>query len=33
MSAIDMFASVDFVKGKTGEKRITISLNGKVSSL
>ena len=31
MSAIDMFASVDTVKGKNGEKRITITLNGKVS--
>ena len=31
MSAIDMFASVDTVKGKNGEKRISITLNGKVS--
>lgn len=33
MSAIDLFASVDIVKGKTGEKRITITFNGKVKPL
>lgn len=30
MSAIDMFAYVDDVVGTTGEKRMVITLNGKV---
>ncbi|KAK9832326.1 hypothetical protein WJX74_006380 [Apatococcus lobatus] len=29
MSAIDMFATVDKIKGKTGEDRLVITLNGK----
>lgn len=29
MSAIDMFASIDVITGKLGEKRMVISLNGK----
>jgi cyanate lyase len=29
MSAIDMYASVDVIKGKQGEKRFVITLNGK----
>ena len=32
MSAIDMFATVDDVEGKLGEKRLVLTLNGKVSS-
>lgn len=31
MSAIDMFGSVDILKGKEGEARVHIQLNGKVS--
>ena len=30
MSAIDMFATIDKIKGKTGEDRVVITLNGKV---
>ncbi len=30
MSAIDMFATIDKIKGKAGEDRIVITLNGKV---
>lgn len=33
MSAIDMFATVDDVVGSAGEKRMVITLNGKVSSV
>ena len=33
MSAIDMFATIDKIKGKTGEDRIVITLNGKVSCM
>lgn len=29
MSAIDMYATVDVIKGKTGENRLVITLNGK----
>lgn len=29
MSAIDMFASLNIIEGKQGEKRVVISLNGK----
>jgi cyanate lyase len=29
MSAIDMFATLDVIEGKQGEKRVCISLNGK----
>ena len=32
MSAIDMFATIEKIKGKTGEDRLVITLNGKVSS-
>jgi cyanate lyase len=28
MSAIDMFATLDVIEGKQGEKRVCISLNG-----
>lgn len=28
MSAIDMFATLDVIEGKQGEKRVVISLNG-----
>ena len=31
MSAIDMFATLDVIEGKQGEKRVCISLNGCVS--
>ena len=31
MSAIDMFGNVDIIKGKGGEARVTVQLNGKVS--
>lgn len=31
MSAIDMFASIDDVEGKLGEKRLVLTLNGKVA--
>ena len=31
MSAIDMFATVNTVTGKLGEKRMVITLNGKVT--
>ena len=30
MSAIDMFGNVDVIKGKQGEARVHIQLNGKV---
>lgn len=30
MSAIDMFATIDTIEGKLGEKRMVITLNGKV---
>ena len=30
MSAIDMFATIDTIKGKAGEDRLVITLNGKV---
>lgn len=30
MSAIDMFASIEDVEGKLGEKRLVLTLNGKV---
>lgn len=33
MSAIDLFTSVDVVKGKQGEMRVSITLNGKVCIL
>lgn len=29
MSAIDMYATIDVIKGKTGENRLVITLNGK----
>ena len=29
MSAIDMFGNVDIIKGKQGEARVSIQLNGK----
>ena len=29
MSAIDMFGNVDIIKGKGGEARVSIQLNGK----
>ncbi len=32
MSAIDMFASIDDIVGGAGEKRVVITLNGKVST-
>jgi cyanate lyase len=32
MSAIDMFATIDDVVGTTGEKRLVITLNGKVGT-
>ena len=32
MSAIDMFATVHTIEGKLGEKRMVITLNGKVRS-
>ncbi len=32
MSAIDMFAYIDDVTGSTGEKRMVITLNGKVQA-
>ena len=31
MSAIDMFATIEDVEGKMGEKRLVLTLNGKVS--
>ena len=31
MSAIDMFASIEDVEGKQGEKRLVLTLNGKVT--
>ena len=31
MSAIDMFASIGDVEGKLGEKRLVLTLNGKVA--
>ena len=33
MSAIDMFATIEDVEGKLGEKRLVLTLNGKVSSV
>jgi cyanate lyase len=30
MSAIDMFATIDPIEGKLGERRMVITLNGKV---
>jgi len=31
MSAIDMFASIEDIEGKLGEKRLCLTLNGKVN--
>ena len=32
MSAIDMFATITDVEGKLGEKRLVLTLNGKVTT-
>lgn len=31
MSAIDMFAQIEDIEGKLGEKRLVLTLNGKVA--
>lgn len=31
MSAIDMFASIEDIEGKLGEKRLCLTVNGKVN--